>query len=118
MRTTSSRWADPGLLVLGSLADGDKHGYAIAEHIEQRTGRRPGPGTLYGAIARLEQDGLITPLAGDARRRPYRLSGKGARVLQEELEGMRSFATASLRGLRGSHGPHGPRGARGRAATS
>ncbi|MDT7538812.1 MAG: hypothetical protein QOI82_2397 [Actinomycetota bacterium] len=100
MRTSTSRWADPGLLVLGSLADGDKHGYAIAEHIEERTGRRPGPGTLYGAIARLEQDGLITPLAGEARRRPYRLSGEGARVLQEELDGMRSFANHGLRGLR------------------
>ena len=100
MRTTSSRWADPGLLVLGSLAAGEKHGYAIADDIEQRTGRRPGPGTLYGAIARLEQDGLITPLEGDTRRRPYRLSGKGARVLQGELDGMRGFANASLRGLR------------------
>ena len=100
MRTRSSRWADPGLLVLGSLATGDKHGYAIAEDIEQRTGRRPGPGTLYGAIARLEQDGLITALDGDARRRPYRLSAEGTRVLQEELDAMRSFASHGLRGLR------------------
>ncbi|MCU1589765.1 MAG: PadR family transcriptional regulator [Frankiales bacterium] len=101
MARSSSRWADPGLLVLGSLADGEKHGYAIAEDIEQRTGRRPGPGTLYGAIARLEQDGLITALEGDARRRPYRLSGDGARVLQAELSGMRAFANHGLRGLRG-----------------
>jgi DNA-binding PadR family transcriptional regulator len=100
MRTSTARWADPGLLVLGSLADGDKHGYAIADHIEERTGRRPGPGTLYGAIARLEQEGLITPLEGDARRRPYRLSGEGARALQAELDGMRSFANHGLRGLR------------------
>jgi DNA-binding PadR family transcriptional regulator len=96
----SSRWADPGLLILGCLADGDKHGYALAEDIERRTGRRPGPGTLYGAIARLESDGLITPLEGDSRRRPYRLSGKGARVLEDELGAMRSFANAGLRGLR------------------
>jgi DNA-binding PadR family transcriptional regulator len=95
-----ARWTDPGLLILGSLADGEKHGYAIADDIERRTGRRPGPGTLYGAIARLESDGLITPLEGEARRRPYRLSGKGARVLHDELEGMRSFANAGLRGLR------------------
>lgn len=100
MRTSGSRWTDPGLLVLGCLADGDKHGYAIAADIEQRTGRRPGPGTLYGAIARLEQDGLIVALDGDARRRPYHLSGKGARVLQDELDGMRSFANHGLRGLR------------------
>jgi DNA-binding PadR family transcriptional regulator len=97
---TSSRWADPGLLVLGSLAGGDKHGYAIAEDIEQQTGRRPGPGTLYGAIARLEQEGLITALAGGARRRPYRLSADGAAALARELDGMQSFAKAGLRGLR------------------
>jgi DNA-binding PadR family transcriptional regulator len=95
----SSRWADPGLLILGCLADGEKHGYALAEDIERRTGRRPGPGTLYGAIARLESDGLITPLEGEARRRPYRLSGKGAKVLQDELSSMRAFANAGLRGL-------------------
>jgi DNA-binding PadR family transcriptional regulator len=97
---TISRWADPGLLVMGSLADGEKHGYAIADDIEQRTGRRPGPGTLYGAIARLEKDGLITALDGEERRRPYRLSGKGQLLLQEELNSMRSFANAGLRGLR------------------
>lgn len=96
----TSRWADPGLLVLGSLASGDKHGYAIADDLEEQTGRRPGPGTLYGAIARLEQDGLITPLPGDARRRPYRLSGTGAQVLADELAQMRSFANTGLRGLR------------------
>src|SRR3954447_22735161 len=100
MRTSTSRWADPGLLVLGSLADGDKHGYAIADHIEERTGRRPGPGTLYGAIARLEQGGLITPLDANARGRLYRLSGEADRILQQELDGMRSFANHGLRGLR------------------
>ncbi|MCW2544791.1 MAG: PadR family transcriptional regulator [Frankiales bacterium] len=100
MAATSSRWADPGLLVLGSLADGDKHGYAIAEDIAERTGRRPGPGTLYGAIARLERDGLITALDGDARRRPYRLSGEGRRVLAEEVDAMASFASHSLHRLR------------------
>lgn len=98
--TTSSRWADPGLLVLGSLADGEKHGYAIADDIADRTGRRPGPGTLYGAIARLERDGLIEALEGDERRRPYRLSAEGRRVLTEELDGMRAFATTGINRLR------------------
>lgn len=94
MGTSSSRWADPGLLVLGSLAGGEKHGYAIAEDIGETTGRRPGPGTLYGAIARLERDGLITALEGDERRRPYRLSAEGQRVLAAELDGMSAFATS------------------------
>lgn len=98
----TSRWADPGLLVLGSLAAGDKHGYAIAEDIAAGTGRRPGPGTLYGAIARLERDGLITALEGDERRRPYRLSAEGRRVLAEELDSMRAFARTGLTRLQRS----------------
>ena len=97
---SSSRWADPGLLVLGSLAAGDKHGYAIADDLERQTGRRPGPGTLYGAIARLEQDGLIRALPGDERRRPYRLTAAGAEVLAAETGAMRSFAERARRGLR------------------
>jgi DNA-binding PadR family transcriptional regulator len=96
MGRTSSRWADPGLLVLGSLANGDKHGYAIADDIAETTGSRPGPGTLYGAIARLERDGLIKALAGDERRRPYRLSAEGKRVLAAELDAMRAFARTGL----------------------
>jgi len=97
---SSSRWADPGLLVLGSLAGSDKHGYAIAEDLERQTGRRPGPGTLYGAIARLEQEGLNVALPGDERRRPYRLSAAGAAVLQTEAGAMRAFADRARRGLR------------------
>ena len=102
MGKASSRWADPGLLVLGSLADGDKHGYAIADDIAASTGRRPGPGTLYGAIARLERDGLIKGLEGDERRRPYRLSAEGRRVLATELDGMRAFARQGLTRLQRS----------------
>jgi len=97
---TRTRANDPPVLILTSLAESDKHGYALLADIETFAGVRLGPGTLYGAIARLEQDGLITALAGDARRRPYRLSAAGARALQEELAGMRSFANSGLRGLR------------------
>lgn len=105
MSAPRTRWADPGLLVLGALAEGDKHGYAIAEDIAARTGRRPGPGTLYGAIARLERDGLIEALAGDERRRPYRLSAAGREALTSELAGMRAFADAGLQHIRLAGGP-------------
>jgi DNA-binding PadR family transcriptional regulator len=79
------RFAEPVLLILVSLSDGPKHGWAVMEDIETLTGHRPGPGTLYGALARLEQRGLIERLEAADRRHPYRLTGEGARVLRAEL---------------------------------
>jgi hypothetical protein len=69
------RFSEPGLLILVSLADGLKHGYAILEDIQQLAGIRLGPGTIYGALARLERMGLIAALPAVERRRPYRLTG-------------------------------------------
>src|SRR5258705_250980 len=60
-------FSDPSLLILASLAGGDKHGYAMIEDIERMASVRLGPGTLYGALARLEQRGLIAPLAATGR---------------------------------------------------
>src|SRR5205807_5614466 len=79
---------DPGLLVLTSLADGPKHGYAITRDVEQVAGVTLGPGTLYGALSRLEGRGLIEPLPAEDRRRPYRLTAAGARALAEELRSL------------------------------
>lgn len=93
------RFTEPALLILVSLADGDKHGYAMIEDIEQLSGVRLGPGTLYGALARLERRGWIESIQSDDRRRPYRLAGVGAAALREQLSGMRDFATAGLRRL-------------------
>jgi DNA-binding PadR family transcriptional regulator len=93
------RFSEPGLLVLISLADGPKHGYAVQEDIGVLTGSRPGPGTLYGAIRRLEERGLIEALAPEDRRKPYRLTAVGRRTLQAELERARSVATVGLRRL-------------------
>jgi len=78
-------FSDPGLLVLLSLAGGDKHGHAMLNDIEQMIGRRLGPGTLYGAISRLEGDGLIEPLPVDERRKPYRLTPDGKRVVSARV---------------------------------
>jgi hypothetical protein len=44
------RFAEPALMILISLADGPKHGYAMTDDIEQVSGVRFGPGTLYGAV--------------------------------------------------------------------
>lgn len=93
------RFSDPSLLILASLAGGPRHGYAMIEDIESLSGTRLGPGTLYGALARLEQRGLIEPLPAEDRRRPYRLTGLGATVLREQLRSLESFATAGLRRL-------------------
>lgn len=73
----SGHYSDPPLLVLASLAGGPKHGHAMLEDIEKMCGTRLGPGTLYGAISRLEQQGWIEPLPPDQRRRPYRLTDAG-----------------------------------------
>lgn len=91
--------SDPTLLVLASLAEGDKHGYAMMEDIEQMSGTRLGPGTLYGALARLEQRGWIEPLEASDRRRPYRLTAAGAAALREQLTSLEQVATLGLRRL-------------------
>jgi DNA-binding PadR family transcriptional regulator len=76
---------DPALLVMASLADGDKHGYAMMEDIERFSGLKLGPGTLYGAITRLEESGWIAPVPSDDRRQPYRLTALGQRSLEAEV---------------------------------
>ena len=57
------RFADPSLLILTSLSDGPKHGYAIMTDIAAFSGVGMEPGTLYGALSRLERRGWIRPLA-------------------------------------------------------
>ncbi len=93
------RFADPAVLILSSLAGGDKHGYGLVQDIESFAEVRLGPGTLYGALARLEQRGLVEALAAQGRRRPYRLTGAGASVLREYLAHARSVTEVGLRRL-------------------
>jgi DNA-binding PadR family transcriptional regulator len=93
------RFAEPSLLILVSLSDGPKHGYAIMQDVEQGSGRPMGPGTLYAALARLEEQGLIEPLPAVERRRPYRLTAVGASSLAEQLRGLSEFAERGLRQL-------------------
>ena len=93
------RTQDPTILVLTSLTGGPKHGYAIIKDIEEMTGIAFGPGTLYGVLARLEEEGLIEALPADDRRRPYRITGSGAAVLRDRLEITAKVARIGLRRL-------------------
>ena len=92
-------FSDPSLLIMASLASGPRHGYAMMEDIEAFAHVRLGPGTLYGALARLEQRGWIEPLPAEDRRRPYRLTAAGAVALREQLVSLEQVANLGLRRL-------------------
>jgi DNA-binding PadR family transcriptional regulator len=92
-------YSDPPLLVLASLASGPKHGHSMIEDILHMCGTRLGPGTLYGAIARLEQQGWIEPLRPEERRQPYRITAEGLRVLRAKLTTLQQFTKAGLKRL-------------------
>ena len=96
------RWTEPAMLVLSSLAGGPKHGYAIIQDVREIASVGLGPGTLYGALARLEQRGLIEALPAEDRRRPYRLTAAGATVLQRRLNTLERVARIGLRRLQGA----------------
>jgi len=81
--------------ILVALADQDRHGYAIMQDVAARTDRRMklSPGTLYGSIKRMLDDGLIVeaeerpdPDEDDERRRYYRLTRFGREVAQAEAD--------------------------------
>jgi DNA-binding PadR family transcriptional regulator len=93
------RFAEPAVLVMISLAEAPKHGYAITADIERLADIRLGPGTLYGAIARLEERGLIEPIPSEDRRRPYRLTAVGEQVLRAHLVTLGRVVSAGDRRL-------------------
>ena len=96
--------SDPALLVLACLSDSPKHGYAMMEDIDRFAGVRLGPGTLYGAIKRLLSDGLIVeaderpdPELDDERRRYYRLTDFGQKVLRAEVQRISKMVSVAQR---------------------
>ena len=93
------RFTDPSFLILASLANGPKHGYAMMEDILHYSGTQLEPGTLYGALARLERRGLIEPLPAEERRRPYRITGAGATAFREQLATMQRIVSVSTQRL-------------------
>ena len=78
--------------ILTSLADEDRHGYAIMQDVAERTNGklRLSPGTLYGSIKRLLEQGLITEIHERAfeRRRNYHLTPLGRKTLKAEVTQM------------------------------
>ena len=94
------RYADPAILVLTSLAEGPKHGYALLKDIEDFARVSLGPGTLYGALARLEQSRLIEALPAEDRRHPYRITAAGAAALTDHLASLEQVTTMVRKRLR------------------
>ncbi len=94
------RTNDPPFLILTSLASGPKHGHALAKDIESFAGVELGPGALYGAITRLEERGLIEPLSGEERRRPYRITAEGSTALATAVADMRRLVDVGTQRLR------------------
>ena len=93
------RFSEPALLVLISLVDGPKHGYAMAEDIQRVAGVALGPGTLYGALTRLESRDLIERLESEDRRNPYKLTALGERALRARLASIEAVARVARRRL-------------------
>ena len=83
---------EPPLLILMSLADGPKHGHALAKDIEGFAGVSLGPGALYGAITRLEERAMIEALPSTDRRRPYQITASGLAALADAVADMRRLA--------------------------
>jgi len=94
-QTTLRRQNDPPMLILASLADGPKHGHALIKDISAFAGVELGPGALYGAIARLEEQGLIEALAPVERRRPYRITAAGAAALADVVRDLYRVSTVA-----------------------
>ena len=98
------RYAGPATLILSSLADGAKHGYALTKDVEEFAGVRLAPGTLYEALSRLESQGMIEALEAEDRRRPYRLTAAGAVALRVHLAAQRQATETGLRRLAANWG--------------
>ena len=92
---------DVQLLILTALAAEPMHGHRMQAEIEALSGRPVGPGTLYGAINRLEDDGFIRPGPPRGRRRPYELTDEGRRRLAQDVARARHVVDTAQQRLGG-----------------
>lgn len=87
--------------ILLALADGDKHGYAIMKEVTLAAGGAlsMGPGTLYGSLDRMMNSGLVeeTGVTDNERRRYYRVTRFGARVLAAETHRLKQAVSTARR---------------------
>jgi DNA-binding PadR family transcriptional regulator len=93
-KDTLRRAGDASVLILTSLAEGPKHGYSLIQDINGFTGLQLGPGTLYGALERLEGLGLIEELPTNDRRHPYRITPDGVTALRGHLDALEAVTAA------------------------
>jgi DNA-binding PadR family transcriptional regulator len=93
------RYSGPATLVLASLADGPKHCYSLTKDIAAFSDIYLAPGTLYAALDRLVEGGLIEGLAPVGRRRPYKITALGAASLRAHLEAQHQVVETGLRRL-------------------
>ncbi|WP_430787010.1 PadR family transcriptional regulator [Virgibacillus flavescens] len=84
--SSTDRFSEPTLFILISLADGNKHGYAIMEDTEDSYDIKIGPGTLYGAISRMEKLKYIEAIPSQDRKKPYQITSEGREYLQGKLK--------------------------------
>jgi DNA-binding PadR family transcriptional regulator len=88
------RAGEASVLILTSLAGGSKHGYALIKDIKGFAGVELGPGTLYGALDRLEGLGLIEALPAEDRRHPFQITAAGVTALRAHLESIERVRAA------------------------
>ncbi|MGH3188732.1 MAG: PadR family transcriptional regulator [Streptosporangiaceae bacterium] len=89
--------SDRSILILTSLADSPKHGYALIKDVEDFAGIKLGAGTLYGALSMLEKAGLVEALPAEERRRPYQITAAGREHLRVRLLEAARIAAVGLR---------------------
>jgi DNA-binding PadR family transcriptional regulator len=93
---------DVQLLILTALAAEAMHGHRMQLEVTELSGRPIGPGTLYGAIDRLERDGFVRPLPAEGRRKPYELTERGRARLAAEVATTRRFVETATQRLGGA----------------
>ena len=91
--------SDRSILILTSLAESPKHGYALIKDIEDFAGVALGAGTLYGALSTLEASGFVRALPAEDRRRPYEITAVGRTHLHERLSEAARVARVGLERL-------------------
>ena len=94
-----NKFSEPSLFILISLAEKNRHGYAIMEDIEKSYNIKLGPGTLYGAISRLEKSGYISLLESQERKKPYKLTEEGQIYLTEQIKEIQKVTNLGLKRL-------------------
>ena len=100
MQLDLGRFSEPALLILISLAGVERHGYAMMEDIAAFSGVKMGPGTLYGALARLEKQRLIEAVPSTDRRQPYRLTADVRCALERQLDAIQAMTRTGMQRLR------------------